>query len=120
MEGVISESGDSVWEIAIAFFGIALFFFVLKYVAAYALWYRPYASRGRAILISLCAIFAVYLCIFSGFGLFAAFKGARFDIAEALQRFWEFQGLIYGAPYLAAIAVGWFFAKPKPDVRQQF
>lgn len=120
MDGLITGSDDPVWEIALVFLGMGFFFFVLKYVAAYALWYRPYASRVRAIVLSLSAMLAVYLGLFAGVMLFSAFRGSQINFGEVFKRLWEFHLMIYGLPYLSAAFVGWCFARSLPDVREQF
>lgn len=120
LEGVMNASGDAVWQIALGIFGIWLFFFVLKYVAAYALWFRPYASHLRAMCLSLSAIFLVYLAMTGTGILITAYQGRSFNFAEAIRVFWEFHLMIYGLPYLAALFVGWAFARPVPDVRESF
>lgn len=120
LEGVMDASGDAIWQISIGIFGIWLFFFVVKYIAAYALWFRPYANHFRAISLSLLAIFLVYLAMI-GAGVFVtAFQGRSFDFAEAFKVFWEFHVMTYGLPYMAAFLVGWGFARPAPDMRDSF
>ena len=118
--GDLKGSEEPVWEVALSLFCVWLFFFVLKYVAAYALWYRPYASRIRAIILSICATGAVYLCLFAGGILFTTLNGSNFDIAQTLRRLWEVHVFVYGLPYFSAALVGWFFARPPPDVRESF
>lgn len=116
----IRPTDEPWWEIFAIIFGVWFLFFVLKYVAAYALWYRPYASRRRAIALSLCAILGVYLSMFGGGILFGAFRGMTFNFLRSAKGFWEFHVMIYGFPYLAAMLVGWRFARPTPDIRKAF
>ena len=120
LEGIMKSSGDSFWEIALSLFGFWVFFFVLKYVAAYALWYKPYASRKRAIGLSLCATLAVYLALTGGGVLFTALNGTSFDFIGIVKMFWKFHLMIYALPYFAAAIVGWSFARSAPDVRESF
>lgn len=118
--GVLTGPEEPVWEVVLSIFSVWLLLFALKYVAAYALWYRPYASRIRAILLSVCAIGAVYLCLFGGGILFTTLNGSTFNLAQSFQRLWEIHVFVYGLPYLSAALVGWFFARPAPDARESF
>ena len=109
-----------IWEIGLAIFAIWFFFFILKYAAAYAIWYTPYASRLRAISFSLLAVLAVYSCLMWAVVLVMYLKEPSFQFADAVKGFWRFHVTIYGLPYLAGAIVGWLFARPAPDVREQF
>ena len=119
-EGGVANFNEPLWEIVPVVFGVWLFFFIAKYVAAYALWFKPYASRVRAVSLSFCAILIVYLTLIGGVILIKAFTGTVFDFVNFAITFWEFHLKIYALPYLAAVAVGWLFARPAPDVRESF
>lgn len=119
-QGFLENPPGPIWELALVVFGFWLLFFVAKYVAAYALWYRPYASRIRAIGLSLCATFVVYLALIGGALLFTVLKGNNFDFAGAFRTFWQLHLMTYGLPYFAAVPLGWCFARPAPDVRESF
>jgi len=119
-EGVMKGSEDPAWQIAIAIFGSWLVFFLFKFIAAYALWYKPYATRRRAVLLSLGAILIVYLCLAGAGLLFGAMRGLPVELVRTIRSFWEFQKITYGLPYIAAALVGWTFARPAPDARDSF
>lgn len=120
VEEKVDATADPWWNVVAIIFGIWLLFFVLKYVAAYALWFRPYSSRRRAVILSLCAVMAVYVALFGSGVLFGALKGMTFNFARSIKNFWEFHVTIYGLPYLAAALVGCRFARPAPDARESF
>lgn len=124
IQGVFKGSSDPdpdpLWQVAIVIFGFWVFFFVLKYAAAYAFWYRPYASRKRAISLSLCATLAVYLILTGGGVLFSTYNGSPFDLTRAIMSFWDLHKFVFGMPYIAAALVGWRFARPPPDARESF
>ena len=121
-DGLFKNTGnqDQTWEMAIVFFGTWLLFFALKYVSAYALWYRPYASRRRTIVLSLCATLAVYLSMFGGGVFFTSFRGASFNFLNIFRGFWEFHVITLGLPYFAGALVSWLFARPEPHARDLF
>jgi len=120
IEEEIVPTNEAWWEDSAVIFGLWLFFFILKYVAAYALWYRPYANTWRAIALSFCAILAVYVSLFGAALMFGAFQGAAFNFTRSMTSFWEFHVAIFGLPYLAAVLVGWGFARPAPLARDRF
>ncbi|MEP4052769.1 MAG: hypothetical protein ABJN22_11040 [Litorimonas sp.] len=101
-------------------FGVWVFFFLLKFVAGYAVWYSPYNSIRRAITLSVLAIFTVYVVIFGAEFVFSLISQPRKPFAGFIREFIEFQISIYGLPYIAAAFVGWCFARSLPDVREQF
>ena len=120
MSGEIQRGEEPLWELALVIFGFWLFFFVLKFVAAYALWFRPYTSRKRAVLLSVCAVLVVYLCLFGAALFFTTLNARSFDFTGSIRAFLSMHIFIYGLPYFAAAIVGWCFARPVPDVRQNF
>lgn len=120
LEGVFASSEDPLWQVAAIIFGLWFFVAVLLYVAAYAIWYKPYASRLRAITLSLCATLAVYCVLIAGGIFFSVMRGIGFEFQRALTGFLTFHQITYGAPYFTAALTGWFFARNAPDAREQF
>ena len=108
------------WTVFGILIGVFLVFFLFKYVAAYALWYRPYTSVRRAVLLSLCAIFVVYACLAGADLIFTGFRGRTLELKRVILGFWDFNIMTYGLPYLAAACVGWRFAHPAPDAGEHF
>jgi len=116
----IGQVTEPLWEIGLVLFAMWFFFFILKYAAAYALWYKPYASRFRAISLSLLAVLAVYSSLLGVNIMYVALKAPSVGFINALKSFWQFHKTTYGLPYLIAAAIGWCFARSAPDVREAF
>ena len=93
---------------------------MLKYAAAYALWYKPYNSRKRAIFLSMAALFSVYFLVIGAIAMFARNPRLASTIEYFFQGLWGLHEATYGAPYLIAIVIGWFFARKAPDARDSF
>lgn len=113
-------SGQPLWGSLIVLFGFWFFFFLLKYAAAYALWYKPYASRKRAICLSVLAFLIVYFLISGAVTLSSMFADPRRAPKVFFETLWEWHRFTYGIPYLAAVVIGWRFARPVPDARDSF
>ena len=96
------------------FIWLSLFAFIG--IAAYTLWYRPYARSFRAIIISIIALF---LGLFSMFGVNFLIDGFRSGIGNPVYLFHDVIELtiyLFGIPHILAGIIGWFFARQAPDV----
>jgi len=114
------QSDEKAWVSLLVIFGFWLIVALIKYVAGYAIWSKPYASRKRAIALSLTAMLAVYLGFFGCGILFALFQGIPVTLKSLVKSFYELNRGLFGLPYIAAAIVGWCFARPAPDARDQF
>jgi len=118
----LGQLNESFWDVSLILFAFWLFFFIFKFVAGYAIWYRPYSTRRRAIAFSVLAALSVYIALTGATVLFLAMKDLGSDVGLffLLKSFVTVNQSLYGAPYIAAAIVGWTFARPMPDVREQF
>jgi glucan phosphoethanolaminetransferase (alkaline phosphatase superfamily) len=114
------QSEEKIWLLCLTLFGFWVLVFLLKYIAGYAIWSRPYTTRKRAIALSLAAMLAVYVGVFGCATLFALFQGRQVSLKSLATTFYTLNKALLGLPYLAAFIVGWCFARPAPDVRDQF
>ena len=116
-----SSPPDGQWLFgSLALLAVWFCIFILKYAAGYALWFNPYISRRRAIIVSVIAILAVYSGLMGCGILFLLFEGHQIDFKTILSGFYEFSKYIYGVPYIVAALVGWRFAHRAPDIRDSF
>lgn len=112
----LSGDDEDIWMVL----GVWLFLAVFIGISAYALWFKPYNGRIRAIALSMIAVF---LGLLSAIGVTNFMEswiygfGNPFNILrDVIEISWD----LLGAPYLVAIIVGWIFARSAPDVREHF
>ena len=114
---------ESMSVIAIGTLLLWFIFFIIKSIAGYVLWSRPYTSRIKGSILSIIAIFLVYVGLYSANNIYLLFSGimrAQGNLKWVYQAFFEFHKTTLGIPYIAAAIVGWFFARPAPDVSEHF
>lgn len=113
-----SEEPD--WLSLLVLIGFWIIISIIKYAAGYAFWVKPYASRKRAIALNLTAMLAIYLGLFGCGTLFALTQDYQVSLKSLAMTFYTLNKELFGLPYIAAAIVGWCFARPAPDPRDQF
>lgn len=118
----LSQLNEPLWVTSLILFAFWFFFFIFKFVAGYAIWYQPFSTRRRAVVLSLIATLVVYIALTGAALLFVSVRGieTQVHISDAVKSFVALHKALYGLPYIAAAIVGWIFARPAPDVREQF
>ena len=101
------------------YLGFWLLITVITFVAAYGLWWREYNSKVKAIIYSCLAITLTFLALSSLNFLFYGYY-TIYGLKDILSTLITIHMDLFGLPYIGAIIVGWFFARPAPDLRESF
>jgi riboflavin transporter FmnP len=113
------QYGFETGETLSVYFGFWVLIAVITFVAAYAVWWREYSSKIRAVTVScLCiALFALALSALN-FLIYGSYN--FYGHADILNVFVSIHKDLFGLPYVGAAIIGWRFARPVPDVRNAF
>lgn len=103
----------------LAYLGFWLLIAVLTFVSAYALWWREYNSKMKAISYSCLSISLFSLALSSLNFLFYG-SYSLYGLKDILDVFIRIHIDLFCIPYIGAIIIGWIFARPAPDVREHF